>query len=197
MGPGRSVVGRRIARRLVPWLAVLLLGVGAFALVRRLGRAELVAEQDLPADVQVEVDLTWDRFTTVFDKHRNCYDDVSLLLVGDLEQGDARYVIDEARIEIRIPTSPRRFRESLAHELAHHLEHTCGRFTDLEDDFRALPGVDATAWSTADRWQDTPAELWAETVVAIVNGERVRHERSMPLPPGAIELVENWADTGS
>lgn len=172
-----------------------LLGSASYLVVRHLGRAELHTEQDLPADVRAEIDTVWNDFSNMFGEHRNCYDDVTLLLVSEVEGGDARYVIPDARIEIKIPTSPARFRDSLAHELAHHVEHTCGRFADLKADYQRLPGVDGDSWSSGPTWQETPSELYAETVVELINGERVRHGRSMPLPPGATSLVASWADT--
>ena len=182
------------SRRSLLLLATVVLGcfVGSWAVLRAVVAdarlADLHTEQDLPADVQAEVDATWGRFIDVFGPRRRCFDDVSLLLVNDLDQGDARYVVNDARIEIRIPTSPRRFRESLVHELAHHVEHTCGAFDDLRG------GGPTEDWYGTDlAWRERPAELWAETVVFVVNGERVRHERTMPLPDGAPDLVLAWA----
>lgn len=189
--PWRS---RRSRHRLALAAVVATAFVGSTLVVRWQQRAQLTAEQDLPADVRTEVDQTWERFTEVFGKQRRCMDDVRLLLVTGLAEGDARYVIDEQRIEIKIPTSPRRFRESLVHELAHHLEHTCGRFSALQSDFLAIEEV-TEPWAAGDTWETTPSELWAETVVLVVNGERVRHERTMTLPAGAEELVRAW--TGS
>ncbi|MEM8924197.1 MAG: hypothetical protein AAGD35_11915 [Actinomycetota bacterium] len=200
---------RRRARRSSVGLAVVaaVAFVGTYTVVDRRLQADLLPEQDLPADVQTEVDQTWGRFVEVFGPRRRCFDDVSLLLVTELDGGDARYVVPERRIEILIPTSPRRFRESLVHELAHHVEHTCGRFAQFRPRFIALLAEggqaepsgsgDTIAWADPDvGWEARPAELWAETVVAVVNGERVRHERTMPLPEGAEALVLTWADGG-
>ncbi len=182
-------------------LALVMVVVTAFvvsiAAVRWEQRARLETEQDLPAEVQAEVEATWDRFVDVFGPRRRCFDDVSLRLVGELPAGDARYLPAEGRIEIRIPTSPRRFRESLVHELAHHVEHSCSRFADLRVEFAPLIGEDR-AWfgEPGDRWQDRPTEIWAETAVQVVNGERVRFARTMPLPDGAEAAVLAWAAGG-
>ncbi len=194
--PTMAMRKHRLHARVAAAAIVVTFTLCSYLTVRYLGRARLHAEQDLPADVSAEVDAVWQDFNDLFADHVHCFDDVSLLLVAELEGGDARYVISEARIEIKIPTSPRRFRDSLAHELAHHLEHTCGSFSELRDDFESLPGIEG-AWTGGADWQQTPAELYAETVVELVNGERVRHGRSMPLPPGALALVESWARRSS
>lgn len=178
--------------RLALVVVVVVAFVGSMWVVRVQQRAELIADQDLPADVQAVVDETWGRFIEVFGGRRRCVDDVHLVLVDQVTEGDARYLVDEHRIEIEIPTSPRRFRESLVHELAHHVEHTCGRTGELRADFGRLAGVDGP-WYEGTSWETTPSELWAETVVQVVNGERVRHRNTMPLPAGAQELVRAWA----
>ncbi|MEL7157697.1 MAG: hypothetical protein AAFN30_13995 [Actinomycetota bacterium] len=178
-------------------LAIVVAGgfLAATAVVRHQQRAQLVAEQELPADVRAEVDQTWERFNDVFGSQRRCVDDVRLRLVSDVPDGDARYVVDERRIDIEIPTSPRRFRESFVHELAHHVEHTCARADELRRSFLALDGVSGP-WHEGSTWATTPSELWAETVVLVVNGERVRHGRSVPLPAGAETVVREWAASG-
>lgn len=174
--------------------AIALAGPGAAQPART---AELVAEQELPADVRAEVDARWADFVAVFGSRARCFRDVSLLLVDDVEGGDARYVVDRARIEIAVPTSPARFRESLVHELAHHVEHTCPAFGELRHELAALPELVGRPWSGGDQaWSDTPAEHWAEAVVEVVDGRRVRHGRDMPLPDGATALVRAWASDG-
>ena len=111
---GRALLGTAGAAALA-FVATYGLAAGP---VDRHRRADLEPEQELPADVRAEVDTTWAAFLDVFGSRRRCFGDVALRLVGDVDGGDARYDLDEALIEIEIPTSPARFRESLAHELA-------------------------------------------------------------------------------
>lgn len=111
-------------RRLAALVAILMVCSTATSAVGRPSlRADLVVVRDVPADVQAELDVTWSRFLDRFGSRRTCFEDVSVDLVRQVQGGDARYVIDKRLIEIQIPTTPARFRESFAHELAHHL--TC------------------------------------------------------------------------
>lgn len=158
-----------------------------------LRKADLNTEQELPDDVKAEVAETWDAFVDVFGPRRRCFSDVSLLLVREVEDGDARYVVDGAVIEIQIPTSPRRFRESLVHELAHHVEYTCASFGVLRAGFAGTLGVPVDQWFSGEDWEDVPSEKYAEAVVEVVNSERVRHVRSMPLEPELLGVVRSWA----
>lgn len=167
------------------------------AAVRQLTAAELRPDQELPADVEAEVDAVWDRFLAVFGSRRHCFDDLALRLVPEVDGGDARYLVAEARIEIEIPTSPARFRDSLAHELAHHVEHTCGAFGDLRRELASLPELRGRDWDDPELpWEERPTELWAETVVELVTGDRVRTARRFDLPAGAGASVSAWAADG-
>ena len=100
--------------RLARAAALFVLFAGTFLAVRAIAgeraKAELNADQDLPSDVQAELDETWERFARVFDSHRTCFGDATVRLVRTLDGADARYVRSDSVVEIRIPTSPRRFR---------------------------------------------------------------------------------------
>ena len=70
------------------------------------------------------------------------------------------------------------------------INHTLG------PDFRAIYNGSLTGgetWSGQARWEDRPAEHWAEAVVEVSLGERVRFGRSMPLDPAVVEAVRAWA----
>jgi hypothetical protein len=148
--------------------------------------------QPVPHDVETEARSAVAAFVERFATRRECAGGAEVLLVDEVPDGDARYLPAEAVIEIEIPTSPRRFRDSLVHELAHHVEHRCPDFTALRDEVLALTG--ATAWTGQHRWADRPSELWAESVVEVVLGERVRFGRSVPIPPVLVDAVRDWAD---
>ena len=193
--PDRS----RVDRRVVGWVAAaaaVVAGAVAFAVTRQAladdGRAELTAVQDVPDDVQGELDATWDRFAQRFDARMRCVDDVSVELVRAIDVGDARYVVADARIEIKIPTTPARFRESLVHELAHHVEHTCADFGELREVLHPELGDPGRRWAGGDDWEHVPSERWAEAVVQLVNGERIRHVDEVTVDPVVVDMVAAW-----
>ena len=167
-------------------------GVGAVVLARSAGVAEPVVRlrQRVPAEVEQEVRATVADFVAVFEAHRGCIGGAELELVRRVDDGDARYVAADELIEIEIPTSPRRFRESLVHELAHHVDHSCPHAATLRHDLMTVLG--ATDWTGQQRWERRPSELWAEAVVEIVLGERVRFGRTVPLDRELVETSRRW-----
>ena len=92
----------------------------------------------------------------------------------------------------RSPRRQARFRESFAHELAHHVERTCPEFAELRDVLHPRFGGPARAWFGGDVWEETPSELWAEAVVELVNGVRLLHEPEMPIDPSVVALADAW-----
>ena len=165
----------------------------SFLTVRHVTLADLRTPQELPDDVRTELDVVWTRFNEVFSSRRRCFDDVTVRLVGRVEGGDARYVVADALVEIDIPTSPRRFRESLAHEFAHHIEHTCGAFDKLRVEIAEALEVPADSWFSGESWETTPSEIYAEGVAELVNGERVRHVDEVVVSAEITTLIEQWA----
>lgn len=187
-------MGHAVARRLLGAALLVGLGVGGFVVVDRVGahdRGRLSVVQELPADVRAELDATWARFLDRFAGRRSCFADVTLVLVDDVAGGDARYVVADAHIEIAIPTTPERFRESVVHELAHHVEHTCDEFAELRGSLHPVFGA-TDSWFDGPTWAATPSEVWAETVVEMVLGDRVRHADRIVIDPAALALVESW-----
>lgn len=156
------------------------------------GEGLLRSDQQLPVDVRAEIATVERRFVDAFEHRLGCVPPARLRLVGDIVGGDARYVVGDRRIEIEIPTTPARFRESLVHELAHHVEATCEEFDELRTNLGPLFGESTRGWTAGATWEEVPAELWAETVVLVVNGDRLLHADDMPLPQGAVEAVESW-----
>lgn len=185
---------RSIGRALSLGAAALVAGAGSFAVVRAADRpqaARISTVQDVPSDVAAEIDATWRRFERHFAGRMTCIDDVSVELLSAVDGGDARYVTGEARIEIEIPTTPARFRESLAHELAHHLEWTCPEFGELRDRLHPMLGIELD-WSGDDIWYERPSERFAEHVAELVNGSRVRHVDEIPLDREVTTAVVAW-----
>jgi len=190
-------VGRRLVAQLV---AVLVAASVAFLVVAAARGREpgprLRFVQDVPADVRSETEATFARFLDRFAGRASCLDDVSVELVRGVDDGDARYLTGDRRIEIQIPTTPRRYQESLAHELAHHLERTCDEFESLRRALEPLLGGDGVPWSGGPVWEEIPSERFAEAVVELVNGERIRHVDTMPIDSAVLDLVGRWGTDG-
>lgn len=188
-------------RRALAILSIVGVGVASYGVGRAIDPgppdAELVTTQDLPADVRAEIDTVWNRFATTFDARQGCISDVTVELVRRVDGGDARYVADEALIEIRIPTTPARFRESLAHELAHHVDRTCPAFDELRRQLHPRLGGTDVPWATGDVWEEVPAERYAEATVELLNGERVRHPDDVTVDADTVELIAAWGRGGS
>ena len=160
-------------------------------------RPALIATQELPRDVRALTDETWTGFSEAFAGRRSCLTDVRLTLVDEVPNGAARYLVDEALIEIEIPTSPVRYPESLAHELGHHLEAVCDVEVAIGDDFRRAQGLSASVdWSSGGEWEELPSEHFAESVVLVVLGDRPTHADRFVIRPDALELIERWAQAG-
>lgn len=74
------------------------------------------------------------------------------------------------------------------HELAHHLDFTCGGAEEIGDDLRAAQGIPASKpWWQHGAPVTWPAEYFANAV-AIALGEHSRHG----VTAEAVEVVEGW-----
>jgi hypothetical protein len=158
---------------------------------------QLQPVQNLPSDVAAVVEATWDRFSAAFAGRLDCMGPVEIELVREVPDGDAVYRPLERRILVEIPTSPRRFSESLAHELGHHLEATCADQVRLRPEFLNAQGFAGTAsWGGGEAWHLVPAEHFAEAVVHLVNGDRVLHDDQITLSEEALHVVREWGAGG-
>lgn len=147
--------------------------------------------QDVPADVRAAMDEAWLAIEENLAWATECAPPVELFLTRDVADGSARYRFDERVIDIEIPTSPRRFKESLVHEYAHHVDTTCVGLHELRDEFAAAQDLDPARWDDAEEWDVTPAEHFAEAVVAVVTGDRFTHGDRISLSPAAVDLVRH------
>jgi hypothetical protein len=193
---------RRVRAFAVFTVAVAVIAV-SFVVARALStdphRAELSLVHDIESDVAGEVGVAWGRFVEAFPGRLDCIDDVLVELVRWVENGESRYVVGQSRVEIMVPVPAAEFRESLVHELAHHVEHTCDEFDELRIVLEPLLGGGAASWagSDDDPWADRPAERWAEAVVEFVNGERIRHADDFDVDAEVLDLIEAWGSDRS
>lgn len=146
--------------------------------------------QDVPPDVASIVDDVWHDLEDRLSWAGECMLPVEVLLSRDVSDGSARYRAEEQLIEIEIPTSPSRFRESLVHELGHHIDATCAGLDDLRAAFAAAQGFDeGHPWNEGASWEVTPSEHFAEAVVLIVTGDRLVHADIVLLETAAVAVV--------
>lgn len=74
------------------------------------------------------------------------------------------------------------------HELAHHLDFTCGAADDIGGDVKAAQGIPASkAWWNEGSPVTWPAEYFANAV-AVALGEHSNHG----VTAGTVEVVEDW-----
>lgn len=181
------------AKAAVVWgLAVVVVVVAATWAASEIGPS-IDPRQDLPDDVALLTSTTWDRFEAAFPARRACLTDVELELLDDVALGAARYVESERLILIEIPTSPRRYVESLTHELAHHLDASCGAELAIGAALRAAQGIDPQVpWDEVEVWEERPTEQYAEVVVEYVTGDRFTHADVIDVSQEAIEVVRDW-----
>lgn len=185
MSPGTAAL-----RRVSVGVAVLVAAVWAAFEVG----PSLDPRQDLPDDVALLTAATWDRFEAAFPAQAGCLTDVESELVDDVAGGAARYVASERLIRIEIPTSPRRYVESLTHELAHHLDASCGAELAIGAVIREAQGIDPEVpWEGVDPWEARPTEHYAEAVVEYVTGDRFTHADIIDVSVEVVEIIEAWA----
>ena len=75
----------------------------------------------------------------------------------------------------------------------HHIEHTCPAFDGLRTEIVRALDVPPTTWFHGDTWETTPSEIFAEGVVELVNGERVRHADAVVVTDEILTLIDHWA----
>ncbi len=157
----------------------------------------LEPRQHLPDDVAELTESTWRLFRSAFPAQAGCLVDVELELVREIEAGAAEYIVAERLIRIEIPTSPRRYVESLTHELAHHIDAVCHGERTIGAAFRSAQGIGLDVpWESAASWEERPMEQFAETIVEYVTGDRYSHADVIDVSEEALTLVRVWA-TGS
>lgn len=176
---------RKLTLATVVALAVALLTVACSP-----GPARLLVTEGTPGDVVELAEGVWDGFLAAFPAREDCIAPVTLATAWELSDR-ARYLPEQRTIVLRIPWTAPRLSQSLAHELGHHLEHTCPDQVELRSVFLAALGRDPGApWFEGGSWEETPSELFAEAVSAVVLGDDTRV--TLHLPQEAVQLVRSW-----
>ncbi len=174
-------------------VAALVLLAAALTLVAYQLGPSIEPRQSLPDDVAELTASTWQAFERAFPSQAGCLSDVELELIDDVPGGAADYLVTEQLIRIEIPTSPRRYVESLTHELAHHLDAVCNAERTIGREFRAAQGIPSDAhWERAETWEERPMEHFAEAVVEYVTGDRYTHGDIIEVSEEGVDVVRRW-----
>lgn len=140
------------------------------------------------ATVAIEL---WDEFEVFAAGRLDCFGPVTIQASTTLTDR-AQYEPLEQTITVLVPRSIPSLRESLVHELAHHVEHECpahetGRASMLE----AMGFPPDAAWFEGDRWPETPSERFAEATVKLLLGGR-EIAADVFLTEAELQSVARW-----
>lgn len=152
-----------------------------------------------PANIEVvglshtdaaQVEELWSEFVAGIPAHASCLLASPPRIVAKPDMGPrAAYAPSSATLYVKPGDLPRLV---VFHELAHHLDFTCGASEVLGEEFRAAQGIAAAKpwWKDGDpvTW---PAEFFANAV-AMALGEQSRHR----VTPEALAVVEDWLGRG-
>ncbi len=168
----------------------------AAALVLSAGRgrsAELIMSDEVPDDLRALAADVWADFVETFEAQGDCFADVRLEPVWRTLEDRARYLPHRGVIELRVPATAGLLSDSLVHEFAHHVEHTCAAHVSLRPAFLAAQGLSSGSdWFDAPTWAETPSEQWAEAAVVAVLGSRARPRPDLVITAETAELVMRW-----
>ena len=146
---------------------------------------------ETPDDVRQLAQAAMTDFLEVFPAQRQCVAGVRLDIDPDFE-ARGRYEPETATVILRTPATAPKLRESLFHELAHHLEWNCPSQLELRKPFLDAQGFSAgSEWTKGDAWEDSPSEHFAEAVVEVIEGRR-NLTYGINLSDQALELVRRW-----
>lgn len=128
----------------------------------------------------------WGEFVTGLPSRRACLLATPPRVVARTDMAPrAAYAPDSATLYVRPGDLPRLV---VFHELAHHLDFTCGAADEIGSQLRAAQGIAASkAWWLEGDPVTWPAEYFANAV-AISLGEESRHD----VAPATVDVVSAW-----
>lgn len=145
----------------------------------------------MAGDFTEVADDLWDEFEVFAAARLDCFGPVTVQASTTLADR-AQYEPPVATITVRVPRSIPALRESLVHELAHHVEHDCPDHEDGRPRLLAAMGLPSdTAWFEGERWPETPSERFAEATVELLLGERER-AADVFLTEEEMQAVADW-----
>jgi hypothetical protein len=139
-----------------------------------------------PTDFRVVVDGALSAARRELPMVADCIE--GFIIRPDWELDDrARY--SSGVIDIRVPATAPRIEEVVVHEVAHHLDATCGRVDNVRNQFLATQGS-TSPWHSGPSWEETPAEQFAEAVTLVVLDRQRAH--NVRVSSDAVDVVRRW-----
>ena len=133
---------------------------------------DLVIGETMAGDFTAVAVELWAEFEVFAAGRLDCFGSVTIQASTTLDDR-AQYEPLERTITVLVPRSIPSLRESLVHELAHHVESACPAHEEGRASMLEAMGFPAEApWFEGDRWPETPSERFAEATVELLLGER-------------------------
>jgi hypothetical protein len=160
----------------------------------------LVMDESVASDLETLALETWSQFLTAFEARADCFGDVQLRALQDLDSR-AAYDPPSATVTVRVPATEALLRAALVHEWAHHIEFQCEESVDLRLAFLAAQGLAPdTPWrpdlppamTPASWWAEIPSEQYAEAIVTFVLGRR-QIKTGVTVTQEGLGAVASWA----
>lgn len=179
-------------------LVVILIGMAAPAMANVTKRAEgLTISGEPTIDEASEISHQWDRIHLFFPAAAACVDPVTVVVVDRAEDAWTSGTVSGIaafyrRSEQTVFIEHGKVRaEHLVHELAHHLDFSCGfNESGLGAEFLGAQGFAADQkWTRGSTWGRVPAEHFAEAVVGFMGIDSV----DLPVSSAAFALVRRFA----
>jgi hypothetical protein len=177
----------------------LILAVGLAACAPK-APPRLLIDTSVDRDFSLLAQTTWGQFLEAFRAQTNCFGDVHLRAVYDLDSR-AAYDPPTATVTVRVPGSAAMLSSALVHEWAHHVEFQCPAHEELRAAFLAAQELPSqTEWrpegipanTPESLWAEIPSEQYAEAAIAVVFGRR-QVPTTVRVTPEAVSVLALWA----
>lgn len=182
-------------------LPLLLTISGYLGYQHRNQQPRVLIDKSVAPDFAALIEETWSQFLTVFLTRSDCFGDVRVVAVKELED-QAQYDPATATLYVRVPARGSRLRSALVHEWAHHLEFQCAAQVTIRSTFLEAQGFPVdSSWHRDTgsvslrtyRWASIPSEQFAETTVALVLGEQAVHT-PVRITEEGLSIISAWAN---
>jgi len=160
----------------------------------------VVLDDSVAPDFRTLIQATWVQFLNVFDARASCFGDIRIVAVKELADR-AQYDPTTVTMLVRVPERGSLLRAALVHEWAHHVEFQCAAHSEMRLAFLDAQGMPRnTPWQSMQgsthlpfyEWGKIPSEQYAETVVAVVLGDR-SFWTPVRITDEGLRVVRAWA----